>query len=67
MTTIQKLQYAQSRLALAKMMSDTSEEIAKWQEHADYWKNELRAEDEKMLADSAKAYGSGWRRAWGWE
>lgn len=52
MTTIQKLQYAQSRLALAKMMGDTSEEIAKWQEHVDYWKNELRAEDEK-------------RRAWG--
>ena len=52
MTTTQKWQYAKSRLALAKMMGDTSEEIAKWQEHVDYWKNELRAEDEK-------------RRAWG--
>ena len=59
MTTLQKLQYAQSRLAMAKMMGDTTAEIAKWQEHVAYWMEQRRQELDKQYTS-----GNGWHDAW---
>ena len=42
MTTQQSLEYAQHRLALARIMKDQLE-IVKWAEHVDYWKKQTES------------------------
>jgi len=49
MDELQSLRYAQSRLALAKMMSD-SLEATKWAEHVAYFKAQITSKcDDNML------------------
>ena len=44
MDTMQSLNYAQGRLAMARAMCDHSE-IVKWREHVEYWQSKLAAEE----------------------
>ena len=48
MSTMESLNYAQGRLAVARAMCDHSE-IKKWREHVEYWQSKIAAEE----ADSA--------------
>ena len=66
MNTLESLQYAKARLALAKMVGETPEEIAKWQEHVTYWQDLLQKEDEARRQDSMKSYGAGNAATWGY-
>lgn len=44
MNTLESLNYAQGRLAVARAMCDHPE-IEKWREHVEYWQSKLAAEE----------------------
>ena len=50
METTESLEYAKSRLSLAKVMNDT-EEVMKWAAHVKYWENKLAQEQEDAILE----------------